>query len=99
MEIRAEKQYVNMRDILKTHPQVVENLEEAIRLTGMEPQKQIIRGGTDGARLTEMGIPTPNVFAGGHNMHSRYEWVALPSMVRATETIINLVQLWTRSTP
>ena len=96
VEMKSEKQYLNMRDSLEKRPDVIENLREAIRLTGMEPEMQIIRGGTDGARLTELGVPTPNVFAGGHNMHSRYEWVGLRAMVRATETAVNLAQLWVR---
>lgn len=92
--VRAEKQYLNMREALDKRPEVIELLLEAIRQTGMEPKTKIIRGGTDGARFTEMGIPTPNVFAGGHNFHSRFEWVALPAMVRACRTIVNLSQLW-----
>ncbi len=96
VEVRAEKQYLNMRDALQKRPEVIEYLLEAIRKTGVEPKMKAIRGGTDGARFTEMGIPTPNVFAGGHNFHSRFEWVPLPAMVRASETVINLAQLWTQ---
>ncbi len=96
VEVRAEKQYLNMREALNKRPEVIEYLKEAIRRTGIEPREKIIRGGTDGARFTEMGIPTPNVFAGGHNFHSRFEWVPLPAMVRACETVINLSQLWSQ---
>jgi tripeptide aminopeptidase len=92
--LTEEQQYLNMRDALSEHPEALELLREAIRRTGIEPQMHAIRGGTDGARLTQMGVPTPNVFAGGHNMHSRDEWVALQTMVRASEAIVNLVQLW-----
>jgi tripeptide aminopeptidase len=97
VELKAEKQYLNMREELEKRPEVIDYLKEAIRQTGMEPDLQIIRGGTDGARFTEMGVPTPNVFAGSHNMHSRFEWVAVATMARATHTIVNLVQLWSRS--
>lgn len=92
--VAAEKQYLNMRDALEKVPEALENLLQAVRDTGIEPELKLIRGGTDGARLTEMGIPTPNIFAGGMNFHGRYEWVALPAMVRAAKTVINLVQRW-----
>ena len=90
--VSAEKQYLNMADFLEPYPNVLENIKEAIRATGMEPFVHQIRGGTDGARLSEMGIPTPNIFTGGQNLHGRYEWIALSAMVRATKTIVNLVQ-------
>ena len=92
VSVDTEKQYLNMADFLEPHPHVVANIQDAIRATGMEPFIHQIRGGTDGARLSEMGIPTPNIFTGGQNLHGRYEWIALPAMVRATKTIINLVQ-------
>lgn len=94
VEIKTEKQYANLRRYLQQAPQVLEYLEQAIRETGLEPSYQIIRGGTDGARLSELGIPTPNVFTGGHNYHSRQEWVALPAMLRAVHTAVNLCRLW-----
>ena len=62
--------------------------------TGIEPVHEIIRGGTDGARLSEQGTPTPNVFDGGYNYHSRQEWAALPAMVRAAQVVINLAEIW-----
>jgi tripeptide aminopeptidase len=92
--VEAHKQYLNMRDALQEIPEALEHLNQAVRDTGMEPELKLIRGGTDGARLTEMGIPTPNLFAGGMNFHGRYEWVAVPAMVRAAKTVINLVQRW-----
>jgi tripeptide aminopeptidase len=95
VRVSSEKQYLNMADALAEHPHVLSSIEDAIRETGMEPVVHQIRGGTDGARLTEMGIPTPNIFTGGQNLHGRYEWIALPAMVRATKTIINLVQKFT----
>jgi tripeptide aminopeptidase len=92
--LTERKQYRNMYDTIRVHPAILERLRRAIADTGMAPQAASIRGGTDGARLSEMGIPTPNIFAGGHNFHSRLEWVPLESMVRASLTIINLAQLW-----
>ncbi len=94
VEVATEKQYSNLRRFLQPVPQVLELLERAIRETGIEPVRRSIRGGTDGARLSEQGIPTPNVFTGGHNFHSRQEWAALPAMVRAVEVAVNLCRLW-----
>jgi tripeptide aminopeptidase len=94
VEISTRKQYANMRRFLQETPEVVGYLEEAIRKTGIEPIHRIIRGGTDGARLSELGVPTPNVFTGGHNYHSRQEWAALPAMMRAVRTAVNLCALW-----
>ncbi len=94
VEVEYQEQYRNMRDIIAETPEATQLLEEAIRQTGMEPASNPIRGGTDGARLTQMGVPTPNIFAGPHNMHGVYEWVPLRSMVRAAKTLINLSVLW-----
>jgi tripeptide aminopeptidase len=88
------KQYVNMRERLDERPEVLERLMEAARRAGADPSVKPIRGGTDGARLTEMGVPTPNVFTGGYNYHSRYEWASLGEMVLAVETILELVGQW-----
>ena len=97
VEVTVEQQYLNMRDIMRRHPLVTEMLDRAIQGTGIEPIHHSIRGGTDGARFTQMGVPTPNIFAGAHNMHSRFEWIALPAMIRAAQTVINLAQLWTQA--
>lgn len=97
--VTAAKQYLNMRDTISEYPFLLDILSEAIRSTGIEPVLEPIRGGTDGARLTEMGLPTPNVFAGGMNFHGPYEWIPLRSMVRATETILALVSLWSDRVP
>lgn len=94
VRVEAEEQYRNMRDILAEHPKTVELAVRAIAETGIEPQREIIRGGTDGSRLTQMGVPTPNIFTGAQNMHGRHEWVALPAMVRAAKTVLNLAGLW-----
>lgn len=94
VEVHAKKMYTNMREHIAEKPHIMNLLEEAIRQAGLEPKRTIIRGGTDGARLSEMGVPTPNVFTGGYNFHSRYEWASLSTMVAATETAINLIRLW-----
>jgi tripeptide aminopeptidase len=92
--LSVAKQYVNMREKLDERPEVLERLMEAARRAGAEPFIKPIRGGTDGARLTELGVPTPNVFTGGYNYHSRYEWASVAEMVMAVETVLELVQLW-----
>ncbi|HDQ13293.1 MAG TPA: peptidase T [Sediminispirochaeta sp.] len=94
VEVETKKVYSNMRDYISAEPKIMELLKKAIEAAGVDPLDTIIRGGTDGARLSEMGIPTPNVFAGGHNFHSRHEWAALQAMEEATETILNLIRLW-----
>jgi len=94
VELEVSKQYVNMREKLDETPEVLERLMEAARRAGAEPYVKPIRGGTDGARLTEMGIPTPNVFTGGYNYHSRYEWASVSEMALAVETLLELVGLW-----
>ncbi len=94
--VEVEKQYLNMRDALKPYPFVMDFVREAVSEAGLVPQIHSIRGGTDGSRLTELGIPTPNIFAGGHNFHGRYEWIAQGALQRATETIIHLVDIWRR---
>jgi tripeptide aminopeptidase len=97
VEINIEKQYANLRSYLEGVPEVLTILEQAIRESGTEPEYRSIRGGTDGARLSELGVPTPNVFTGGYNYHSRQEWAALPAMVRAVHTAVNLCRLWAES--
>jgi tripeptide aminopeptidase len=94
VSLSVSKQYVNMREKLDESPEVLGRLLEAARSAGVEPFIKPIRGGTDGARLTEMGVPTPNVFTGGYNYHSRYEWASVGEMVLAVGTILELVRLW-----
>ncbi len=94
VEWKVEESYRNMKEILDQYPQVVENAREAVRRTGLELHEASIRGGTDGSRLSFMGLPTPNVFAGEHNFHSRLEWIAVPDMEKAVETIINIAKVW-----
>ncbi|MBN1411961.1 MAG: peptidase T [Spirochaetales bacterium] len=92
--IEIKKQYSNMRNFLENRRKVLTVLEEAIRETGIEPERKSIRGGTDGARLSEMGIPTPNMFTGGFNFHSKLEWIPISSMVKAAITLVNLAKHW-----
>lgn len=94
VSVKVKKQYANMYEHIRKDPQVMDILERAVVKAGVTPVREIIRGGTDGSRLSEMGIPTPNVFTGGHNYHSRFEWASLDSMVKASEVIINLISLW-----
>jgi tripeptide aminopeptidase len=94
VKLTVQQQYLNMRKKLDLRPEVLENLMKAVRRAGAEPEIRPIRGGTDGARLTEMGIPTPNVFTGGYNYHSRFEWASLSEMSLAVDTALKLVELW-----
>jgi tripeptide aminopeptidase len=94
VEFKVEESYRNMREVLENHHGVVENAKEAIRRSGLEVQMHPIRGGTDGARLSFMGLPTPNIFAGEHNFHSRLEWISIYDMHKAVEVIVNLCALW-----
>ncbi len=88
------EQYRNMKKILDKHPQIVEYAIEAIKRSGMEPKPSRIRGGTDGSRLSFMGLPCPNIFAGEHAFHSKHEWVSVQDMEKAVEMIINICILW-----
>jgi tripeptide aminopeptidase len=94
IQVEIRKQYRNMRYWLEHDLRPVEFAEEAIRRTGLTPVRVPIRGGTDGSRLTERGLPTPNLFVGFHNVHSEREWVSLQDMVRSAETVVRLAQLW-----
>jgi tripeptide aminopeptidase len=94
VEISIEEQYRNMREVLDRHPHAVEYAREAIRRAGMAVRERPIRGGTDGSKLSFMGLPTPNIFAGEHNFHSRLEWVSVQDMEKAVEVIVNLAAIW-----
>lgn len=94
VKVTVQQQYLNMRKKLDLRPEVLARLMEAVRRAGAEPEIRPIRGGTDGARLTEMGIPTPNIFTGGYNYHSRFEWASVGEMSLAVETALKLVELW-----
>ncbi|KAA3613032.1 MAG: peptidase T [Calditrichaeota bacterium] len=94
VEILFKEQYRNMKYKVNEYPEVMDNAMEAVKRSGLEAKHGLIRGGTDGARLSYMGLPTPNVFTGGHNFHSKKEWIAIQDMQKAVETIVNLVQVW-----
>jgi tripeptide aminopeptidase len=94
VEIAVQESYRNMKEILDQHPDVVEYACEAVRRAGLEVKRRPIRGGTDGSKLSFMGLPTPNIFAGEHNFHSRLEWVAVQDMEKAVDVIVNLVGVW-----
>jgi tripeptide aminopeptidase len=94
IEVESRIQYRNMRDVLDQHPEIVKNLEEAVRRVGLEPRRTSIRGGTDGSALTEMGLPTPNIFTGGHDAHSEREWICVEDMGLAAATIVELAKVW-----
>jgi len=89
-----KEQYRNMRVVLDKHPAIVDNAMEAVRRAGLEPVKGSIRGGTDGSRLSFMGLPCPNIFAGEHAFHSPLEWVSVQDMQAAVRTIVHLSALW-----
>jgi tripeptide aminopeptidase len=94
VETKVSESYRNMREIIDRHPQVVEHAREAIRRAGLTLRERPIRGGTDGSRLSFMGLPTPNLFAGEHNFHSRLEWVSVRDMAKAVEVIVRLAEVW-----
>lgn len=94
MEYKQQEQYRNMKDILVKHPEVAQYAEEAIRRSGLTPVKESIRGGTDGSRLSYMGLPCPNIFTGMQNIHSKLEWIGVNDMIKASETIVHLCQVW-----
>ena len=83
-----------MKVVLDQHPQVTANALEAIRRAGLTPKQTSIRGGTDGSRLSFMGLPCPNIFAGEHAFHSKTEWVSVQDMEKAVDTIVHLAMIW-----
>ena len=85
-----------MREVLDEHPLIVERAREAIRRIGLTPIDKPIRGGTDGSRLSFMGLPTPNLFAGEHNFHSRLEWTTRQELELGVRTVVELARLWAR---
>ncbi len=93
-EFSVKEQYRNMKQVLAKTPSIVDNALEAIRRAGVEPVLSSIRGGTDGSRLSYMGLPCPNIFAGEHAFHSKHEWVSVQDMQKAVATIINLAIVW-----
>jgi tripeptide aminopeptidase len=93
-EFEVKEQYRNMKEILQHHPQVTAYAVEAIKRAGLKPIQSSIRGGTDGSRLSFMGLPCPNIFAGEHAFHSKLEWVSVQDMHRAVDTIVHLAGIW-----
>ncbi len=89
-----KQQYRNMKQVIDRHPQIIDHAMEAIRRTGLKPVQSSIRGGTDGSRLSFMGLPCPNIFAGEHAFHSRLEWVSVQDMEKAVQTIVHLAMIW-----
>ena len=94
LDFKIDEFYRNMKYQLDKDARVVDYAVEAIERSGIAPKKNIIRGGTDGARLSYEGLLTPNIFTGGHNFHSRQEWISIQDMQKAVDVIINLVQVW-----
>lgn len=94
IDVRVTPQYRNMADGLHKEPRAVTFAEEAMRRAGLTPKQAIVRGGTDGSRLTEMGLPTPNLSTGEHNLHSPLEWTVLEEMELAVKVLIELAQVW-----
>ena len=94
MTFKVDESYRNMKYKLDEKPEVIEHAVEAVQRAGIQPIRSIIRGGTDGSRLSYQGLLTPNIFTGGHNFHSRQEWISVQDMQKAVEVIVQLVQIW-----
>lgn len=92
--LSLKDQYMNMKEMVEPQIHIVKNAEKAMKECGVEPIKTPIRGGTDGARLSFMGLPTPNIFTGGENFHGRFEYVSIQSMEKAVEVILNIVKIY-----
>jgi len=93
-EFIVEESYRNFKSVLDKNPEIIEYALEAVKRSGIEPKLSSIRGGTDGSRLSYMGLPCPNIFAGGHAFHSNREWISVQDMQKAVETIVNLCIIW-----
>lgn len=94
VDVVRQESYRNMKEVLDRYPEVVEHAKTAMKRAGLTPRFRQIRGGTDGARLSFMGLPTPNLFAGEHNIHSRLEWTSVQDMDKAVEVIVELCRSW-----
>ena len=94
MNFTVTEQYRNMKEVLDRHPEIMANLTEAVRRAGLEPVTNAIRGGTDGSRLSFMGLPCPNIYTGGHSYHSPLEWISVQDMEKSVETIVELIKVW-----
>jgi len=98
INLKISEQYRNMKDYLGSDQRVLECMWEATRRAGLEPSWVPIRGGTDGSRLTEKGLPTPNIFTGGQNYHGPTEWLSVWGMEKSVATVVNIAQLWVEKT-
>jgi tripeptide aminopeptidase len=94
IKLIREEQYRNMKYVIDEHPEVTKYAMEAMEKVGLKVNKASVRGGTDGSRLSHMGLPCPNLFTGQHGIHSRQEWISLQDMERSTATLVELVQIW-----
>ena len=92
--MKVTPQYRNMAEGLAKEPRALAFAEKAMRRAGLEPKLTIVRGGTDGSRLTELGLPTPNLSAGEHNIHSPLEWTCLEEMATAVRVLVELARIW-----
>ncbi|MEO6639409.1 MAG: peptidase T [Ginsengibacter sp.] len=99
MDFTLIEQYRNMKEVLDEHPQVVAYAAEAITRAGLDVKTESIRGGTDGSRLSYMGLPCPNIFTGMQGIHSKLEWIGVKDMAKAAETIVHLCMIWEEETP
>jgi tripeptide aminopeptidase len=96
VEIDRQEQYRNMREVLDRHPEVVQRAREALQRIGLTTIERPIRGGTDGSRLSFMGLPAPNLFTGEHNFHSRLEWTSRQELELAARAIVEIAREWSR---
>jgi tripeptide aminopeptidase len=94
IDYKSELGYLNMKEILKDYPQLTDYAIEAAKRAGITAQLRPIRGGTDGSRLTALGLPTPNLFTGGHNFHGKLEFNSRKGLEKSTDTLVHLVQIW-----
>jgi len=94
IDIQVTPQYRNMAEGLAKEPRAIKLAEEAMKRVGLSPQRTIVRGGTDGSRLTELGLPTPNLSCGEHNLHSPLEWTCLEEMDIAVRVLVELARIW-----
>src|SRR5439155_5748752 len=94
VSVEVKRSYRNMKEYLATEPRVLAKAEEAVRRAGLTPKRLFIRGGTDGARLSEQGLPTPNLFTGMHDYHSVREWVSVQDLAASAATLVRLAEVW-----
>jgi tripeptide aminopeptidase len=98
LDVTVTPQYRNMAEGLTREPRAAAFAEEAMRRVGLSPKRTMVRGGTDGSRLTELGLPTPNLSCGEHNLHSPLEWTCLEEMATAVRVLVELAQVWGEAT-